>query len=173
MPIQDDDPHHHKERTEEASHKAHGIPLEQPMPQAGARQEVHRGPRTCSIDRRSGGRRPKIPTDVVLAICRGVARQQQEDAALGASTGRMIADEVRSFAHNICNLNEGRKIGIRRIDSIHETENGTTPVGTFPEHWVDNWHELEGGNDLYGVRPRYGFTIFQAEMNGLSFERTT
>ena len=70
----------------------------------------------------------------------------------------------------MCNLNEGKKSGIRRIDSINETENGTTPVGAYPGHWLDNWHEIEGGSDLYGVRPQYGVTILQAEMDGLSYK---
>ena len=61
---------------------------------------------------------------------------------------KMSDDWVPSFPHYICNINEGKKNGIWRIDSINETENGTTPVGTYPEHWVDNWHELEGSNDL-------------------------
>ena len=75
---------------------------------------------------------------------------------MGVSTGRMSSEEVRSFAHYICNFNEGKESGIRRIDSIHETEGSATPVGTYPEHWVGNWHELEGGSDIYGIRPQYG-----------------
>ena len=35
---------------------------------------------------------------------------------------------------------------------------------------MDNWHELEGGTDLYGVRPQCGVTLLQAEMNGLSYK---
>ena len=35
---------------------------------------------------------------------------------------------------------------------------------------MSSWHELEGGNDRFGVRPQYGVTILQAEMNGLSFK---
>ena len=57
---------------------------------------------------------------------------------MGVSTMRISDDEVRSFAHYICNLIEGRKSGIRRIDSANETEHGTTPAGTYREHWVDN-----------------------------------
>ena len=46
------------------------------------------------------------PQIMCEAICRGVARQQREDAAMGVSTGKMSADEVRSFAPYNCNLNE-------------------------------------------------------------------
>ena len=70
------------------------------------------------------------PQMLCEAICRGVARQQQEDAAIGVSTGRMSADEISSFAQYICNLNEGRKGSILKIDSITEIENDTTPIGT-------------------------------------------
>ena len=35
------------------------------------------------------------PQMLCEAICRGVARQQREDAAMGVSTGKMSADEVR------------------------------------------------------------------------------
>ena len=35
---------------------------------------------------------------------------------------------------------------------------------------MDNWHEHEGCNDLYGVRPQCGVTLLQAEMNGLSYK---
>ena len=44
------------------------------------------------------------------------------------------------------------------------------PVGTYPEYWVDNWHELEGGSDIYGIRLQYGVTQLQAEMNALSYK---
>ena len=104
------------------------------------------------------------------AICRGVARQQKEDASMAVSTGRMNTDEVRSFAHYICNFNEGTKSGIQRIQSINETEDCTTLVANCPGHWIDTWHELEGGNDRFGVRPQYRVTLLQAEMNGLSFK---
>ena len=89
---------------------------------------------------------------------------------MAVSTGRMSSDEVRSFAHYICNFNEGTNGGIQRIQSINEAEGVTTPVGNYPEHWIDSWHELEGGDDRFGVRPQYGVTLFQAEMNGLSFK---
>ena len=62
------------------------------------------------------------------AICREVARQQREDASMGASTEKMSADDVQSFAHYICNSNEGERNGIRKIQSITETEEGATPI---------------------------------------------
>ncbi len=77
------------------------------------------------------------PQMLCEAICRGVARQQREDAAMGVSTRKMSTDEVRSFAHYICNLNEIKESGIKRINSINETENGTNPVGSYPDvGWI-------------------------------------
>ena len=34
---------------------------------------------------------------------------------MGVSTRRMSADEIRPFAHYICNLNESKKSGIQKI----------------------------------------------------------
>ena len=82
----------------------------------------------------------------------------------------MNTNEIRSFAHYICNLNEGRRSGIQKFDSITETEDGTTPIGQYQEHWVDTWHELECGADRLGSRPQYGVTFLNAEMNGLSYK---
>ena len=79
------------------------------------------------------------PQMLCEAICRGVARQQREDVAMGGSIGIMAAEEVRSFAHHICNLKEGRKSDIQKISSINESEEGTTAFGQYPEHWVDTW----------------------------------
>ena len=61
------------------------------------------------------------------------------------------------------------KSGIQKISSINESEDGTTPTGQYPEHWVDTWHELEGGDGRFGLRPQYGVTLLRAEMNGLSY----
>ena len=110
------------------------------------------------------------PQMLCEAICRGVARQQREDAAMGVSTWRMSSEEIRSFAYHICKLNEGRKRGIQKILSVNETEDVTSPTGQYPEHWVDTWHELEGGDDRFRLRPQNGVTRLRAEMNGLSYK---
>ena len=88
---------------------------------------------------------------------------------MGVSTGRMSADETRSFAHYICILNEATRSGIQKTHSITETEDGTAPIRQYPEHWVDTWHELEDGDDRFGSRPQYVVTSLRAELNGLSY----
>ena len=45
----------------------------------------------------------------------------------------------------------------------------TKPIGEYPEHWVDEWHELDGGDDRFGARPQNGVTLLQAETSGLSY----
>ena len=69
------------------------------------------------------------PQALCEAVCRGVDRQQREDASMGVSTGKMSADEVSSFTHYICNLNEVDVDSIHRIQSITETEGDAAPVG--------------------------------------------
>ena len=83
---------------------------------------------------------------------------------------KMGDDEVRPFAHYMFNRNEGKRRGIRQISSVNETGDSASPVGDYPEHVVDNLHEVGCGNDLYGVRPQCGVTLLQAEMNGLSYK---
>ena len=78
---------------------------------------------------------------------------------MGVSTGKTSADDVRSFAHHICKLNEGKKSVIERIQSVTETEESAAPVGNRPQHWLDSWHELEGGNDPYRSTSQCGVEL--------------
>ena len=49
-----------------------------------------------------------------------------------------------------------------------ECKNGVMrPTGDYPEHWNDEWHDDDGGNDLRGCRPQVGMTLLKAEMDGL------
>ena len=110
------------------------------------------------------------PQALCEAVCRGVRRQQQDDAALGVATGKMSMDEVRRVGHYVCNINDQADSGINRVQSIIENEDKTSPVGDYPGHWIDAWHELGEGSDVYGVRPQYGVTLLQAEMSGLAYK---
>ena len=99
------------------------------------------------------------PQALCEAVCRGVSRQQEEDAALGFATGKTSMDEVRQFAHYNCNLSDQENCNINRVQSIIENEDKSSPIGDYPQHWIDAWHELEGGSDAYRVRPQYGATL--------------
>ena len=110
------------------------------------------------------------PRDLCEAICRGVAKQKRADASEIVSTGTMSLEEVRSYADHICSLQAVSSAGIRHVlSSVKEEVGNTQPVVDYPEHWCDQWHELEGGDDHYGVRPQQGVTLLKAEMSGLSY----
>ena len=89
---------------------------------------------------------------------------------MGVATGKMSMDEVRQFAHYICNLSDQENCNTNRVQSIILNEDKASAIGDYPEHWIDAWHEKEGGCDAYGVRPQYGVTLLQAEMSGLSYK---
>ena len=59
---------------------------------------------------------------------------------------------------------------IQKISSINGSEDGKTRTGQYPDHWVDTWHDFEGGDDRFGLRPQHGVTLLRAEMNGLSYK---
>ena len=65
VPIQNDDPHHNQEWAERIGKEAHRISFEQPMCQAGARQEVHRRSSTRAIGWRQGRRSASVSSDAL------------------------------------------------------------------------------------------------------------
>lgn len=48
------------------------------------------------------------------------------------------------------------------IDEFHR------PIGGWPEHWIDKFHESEGGSDLFGQRPQDGQYICKEEILGMT-----
>ena len=44
----------------------------------------------------------------------------------------------------------------------------TRPIGEYPDHWVDEWHSLQGGDDKFGARPQHGLTLLQSDLSSLS-----
>ena len=49
-------------------------------------------------------------------------------------------------------------------------EGAHRPTGDYPDHWLDYWHEEDGGDDQRGVGPQVGVTLLKKEMDGLSFK---
>ena len=41
------------------------------------------------------------------------------------------------------------------------------PGGKCPDHWINDYHEADGGRDARGIRPRAGVDILTKEMSGL------
>ena len=54
--------------------------------------------------------------------------------------------------------------------SVHQKDGITRPVGECPDHWTDEWHEDDGGNDVRGSRPQVGVTLLKAGMDGRSYK---
>ena len=71
------------------------------------------------------------------------------------NTGKMNVEQIKSFANQLCSIKF--RDGIIR------------PTGDYPEHWNDEWHEEDGGDDAGGIRPQVGVTL-KAEMDGLSYK---
>ena len=93
------------------------------------------------------------PQALCEAICRGVAKQKRMDQSTqtSVSTGRMTEGEVKRFATHLCSLQVKGSANISRLLSTKVKDGVTRPVGEYPDHWMDSWHEDEGGNDLRGV----------------------
>ena len=107
------------------------------------------------------------PEKLCEAICKGLIKQKNKDKLNRVTTGRMTEGELKGFVNSLCSL-QSVKSGIQRISSIQTNGGITRPVGKYPEHWMDTWHEPEGGFDVRGVRPQYGVTILESEMSALT-----
>ena len=84
------------------------------------------------------------------------------------TTGRLSDVVFKSFLRHICDLQGSSINAIEQILSTSLVEGTRRPTGDYPDHWVDYWHEEDGGDDSRGVRPHLGVTILQQEMGGLS-----
>ena len=110
------------------------------------------------------------PDMLCEAICRGVVQQKKHDQSGLATTGKWSYVEPKSFVRHICDLQGSSSNAIEQILSTSLVEGTRRPTGDYPDHWVDYWHEEDGGDDSRGVRPQMGVTILQTEMDGLSFK---
>ena len=59
---------------------------------------------------------------------------------------------------------------IKQVLPTSLNEGTRRPTGDYPQHWVDYWHEEDGGDDHRGVRLQVGVTFLQKELDGLSFK---
>ena len=107
------------------------------------------------------------PKELCESICKGVMKQKAKDKKNRVTTGRMSQGEIQGFANSLCSLPSIRS-GIKRVASIQVKDGITRPIGDYPEHWLDTWHEPEGGYDIRGARPQCGVTILESEMSALT-----
>ena len=54
--------------------------------------------------------------------------------------------------------------------SVQNRNGITRPTGDYPEHWIDEWHDEDVGDDVRGDRPQTGVTLLKAELDGLSYK---
>ena len=86
------------------------------------------------------------------------------------NTGRMNTEQIKNFTNQLCSIQFRGSSAIRKVMSVHRKDGVTRPTGDYPEHWTDEWHEEDGGDDMRGSRPQMGVTLLKAEMDGLSFK---
>ena len=108
------------------------------------------------------------PQALCEAICRGVAKQKEKDQST-VTTGRMTAVGMKQLVGHLCSLQCVGSIKLPQILSTKVVDGHTRPTGDYPAHWVDDWHEPDGGQDDRGTRPQHGVTLLQAEMSGLTY----
>ena len=100
------------------------------------------------------------PEEQCKAIVRGVVRQKAEDREGRVSTPVMDAPQLRSFMGSI-----GVMMRPQISSTVVEGAAGCKPGGSWPDHWHDPVHELDGGNDSFGNGPNAGSAYLQASSN--------
>ena len=109
------------------------------------------------------------PPELCKAVVRGVVKQKVFDKSNQVHTGKMSSVQARGFLHSMVQRC-GTKVEARRKLSqlCQRIEGKSRPIGEWPDHWFDGIHDLDGGDDLRGVRPQNGTEVLKEEMNGLA-----
>ena len=89
------------------------------------------------------------PRPLCEAICSGVTQQKAFDASANVGTSPLTRGQLCSFVVKLA--------GRRGIDEFHR------PAGGWPEHWIDEFRESEGGLDMFGHRLQDGQDIYKKE----------
>ena len=56
---------------------------------------------------------------------------------------------------------------IKKVLPVWSRGNVDVPVGDYPDHWIDDYHEADGRTDARGISPQDGVEILEMEMGGL------
>ena len=110
------------------------------------------------------------PQALCEAICRGIAKQKKYDQGNRVMTGRLAYTGLKSFVRHLCDLQGSSRNAVEQILSTSLKEGIHRPTGEYPDHWLDYWHEEDGGEDVRGVRPQIGVTLLKKELHGLTFK---
>ena len=100
------------------------------------------------------------PPQLCAAICTGIARQKEYDAKNKVTTRPLSKSALFQFVSRHSSV-VGQSRNIVGQDLSHK------PVGNWPSHWVDKFHELDGGKDYFGSRPQHGQGLLKDAINGV------
>ena len=91
------------------------------------------------------------PDMLCEAICRGVVKQKKFDNSNIVTTGKLSYMGLKRLVRHICDLQGSGVNMIEQVLSTSLSEGARRPTGDYPQNWVDDWHEEDGGDDHRGV----------------------
>ena len=91
------------------------------------------------------------PPQLCQAICRGFVNQKAWDRSEMVNTGKMSAHGLSSFIMEVCEMNRMNGAKVEKLLSTTTKDGSARPKGDYPNHWMDYWHEEDGGHDDRGV----------------------
>jgi hypothetical protein len=97
-------------------------------------------------------------------------RQKRFERSNKVATGKLSYLGLKSFVRHVCDLQGSSAATIENLLSTSLSDGTHRPTGDYPSHWMDYWHEEDGGSDRRGVRPQVGTTLLKKEMDGLAFK---
>ena len=68
----------------------------------------------------------------------------------------MNTEQIKSFTNQLCSIQLRGSNAIRKVMSVQRKDGITRPTGGYPEHWTDEWHEEDGGDNVRELDPRWG-----------------
>ena len=86
------------------------------------------------------------------------------------NTRKMNTDQIKRFTNHLCSIQFRGSNLISKVMSVHRQDGITKSTGEYPEHWTDEWHEEDGGDDVRRDRPKIGAMLLKAKMDGLSYK---
>ena len=104
------------------------------------------------------------------AICEGVANRKKHDQSNTVSTSKMTYMGLKRFVRHVCDLQGSNHDAVEGIPLTTMRDGAHRHTAEYPGHWLDDWHEEDGGDDRRGVRPQIGVTLLKKETEGLSFK---
>ena len=77
---------------------------------------------------------------------------------------------LENFIRHVCDLQGSSSLAVEQLLSTSLNDGTHMPTGEYPQHWLDYWHEEDGGYDRRGIGSQVGVTLLKNNMDGLSFK---